>query len=35
MVRDRRGRQMCLLTNVLDVDRLGDEQIVTAGKGGR
>jgi Transposase DDE domain len=28
MVRDGRGRQMCLLTNVLDADRLSDEQIV-------
>jgi hypothetical protein len=28
MVRDGKGREMCLLTNVLDVDRLGDEQII-------
>jgi hypothetical protein len=28
LVRDGKGRQMCLLTNVLDIDRLGDEQII-------
>jgi hypothetical protein len=28
-VRDDRGREMCLLSNVLEIDRLSDEQIIT------
>lgn len=29
MVRDGRGRERCLLTNVLDANRLSDQQIIT------